>query len=376
MNKRIKTWLFIAIASFLGWVGISRIGAITQGYSGQQEALAQAQNLVTTSNINRLDLDSLRINDAKVKQIIATLEKIPNLPGLPYQEAQKKLAQLRLFSIELESKLKIEEPASANLAEALKLDQEAAALVKGQYYRSESWQEAKDKWEKAINLLNQIPANTNVSDVVKKGLAACQRNYSDVAKVIAEEEKSFQNLKSAIEIAQKAAQLTANSPYTLPDLINAKLQWQLAISLLSNLSPGSIAATKAESQIVEYRKNYRNISDAIDQIEKCKKNNLSFESSCTDSIALNITAPSNEILADNDNQESTTEESDVASSNYPSSDDEPYSYPSSYSGFRSRSVYVGSYTRRDGTRVSGHYRSSPGTRVSGFGSFRSGGSSS
>ncbi|MCC5619668.1 hypothetical protein LC605_32485 [Nostoc sp. CHAB 5836] len=61
MNKQIKTWLFIAIASFLGWIGISKLGKVQQQYSVQQQILAQVQQLVTeVDNINNnSDLNSL-----------------------------------------------------------------------------------------------------------------------------------------------------------------------------------------------------------------------------------------------------------------------------------------------------------------------------
>ena len=387
MNKQIKTWLFIAIASFLGWIGISKLGKFQQEYSVQQQALAQVQQLVTEADSinNNSDLNSLEVNQTKLQQIITTLEKIPNLPGLPYQKAQKDLAELRPRLVNIESKLKTEEQASANLEAALKLDDEAAKLIENQSYSSESWQSAKSKWEQAINLLQNIPAKTFVSDAAKKGLLACQRNYSDVTQGLANEDKAFQNLNLAVEVAQKAAKLTANSPYTLPDLLNAKLQWQSAINLLTNLPSGTIASTKAESQLVEYRKNYRNVSDAIDQIEKCKADKLSFESSCTDNISLDITTQSSVTALNIDSEPKTSESSEVATSDDSSSDSETSGYDSSdtsrigvgtYSGFSSGSVYVHPYTRRNGTHVSGYYRSSSGTRVGGFGSFRSGGAHS
>ncbi len=386
MNKQIKTWIFIGIASFLAWIGITKLGNITQESSVQQQALAQAEQLATeTNNIKNLDLNSLKINQNKIQKTIATLEKVPNLPGFSYQQAQKKLTELRSTLIAVESKLKIEEPASANLEVALKLDKEAAALVQNQSYNPESWQDAKNKWEQAINLLNNIPANTLVSGAAQKGLVACKRNYADVSQVIADQEKAFQDLNAAVEAAQKAAKLTANSPYTLPDLLNAKLQWQSAINLLTNLPSGTIASTKIEPQLTEYRKNYRSVSDAIDKIEKCKTDNLSFESSCTDSIALDITAPTSLTSQDSNNETSTSERSELASSNDSNGESETSDYNPNYTssssvgrynGFGSGSVYVHPYIRSDGTRVSGYYRSSPGTRVSGFGSFRSGGAHS
>jgi bacterioferritin (cytochrome b1) len=383
MNKQIKTALLIIIAAFLSWTGISKLGKFTQEQSAQQQTLAQVQQLVTEAdNVNNnLDLNSLKSNQTKLQQAITTLEKIPNLPGLPYQKAQKDLAELRPRLLTIESKLKIEEQALASLQSALKLDDEAAAFVKNQSFSQKNWQESKNKWEQAINLLQNIPANTFVSDAAKQGLAACQRNYTDVSKGLEFENQSVQSFNSAIEASQKAVQITANSPYTLPDLLNAKSQWQLAINLLTNLPSGTVVSTQAESQLIEYRKNYRTVSDAIDQIEKCKADNLSFETSCTDNISLEITPI--QTALNNNTEPETSETSEAETTDYSNSDntasDSNSSYSSSigsYSRSGSGSVYVHPYTRSNGTHVQGHYRSSPGTRVGGFGSFRSGGAHS
>ncbi|MFN6200715.1 MAG: hypothetical protein HEQ12_19875 [Aphanizomenon flos-aquae DEX188] len=176
MNKQIKTALLVVIAAFLSWIGISKLGKFTQEHSAQQ--------LVTeTDNVNNnLDLDSLKSNKTKLQKAISRLEKIPSLPELPYQKAQKDLAELRPRLVNIESKLKIEEQSLASLQSALQLDDEATALVKNQSYSRKNWQESKNKWEQAINLLQNIPANTFVSDAAKQVLAACQSNFADVSK--------------------------------------------------------------------------------------------------------------------------------------------------------------------------------------------------
>ncbi|MDB9372330.1 tetratricopeptide repeat protein [Nodularia sphaerocarpa] len=385
MSKKIKTGFFIAIAIFLAWIGISKSGKFAQEYSLQQQALGQVQKLVNeTENINDIsDFNSLKFTRDSLQKTITTIEEIPNFPGIPYQKAQKDLAELRPRLANVESKLKIEEQALANLESALKLDKEAANIVKEQTYSQTTWKESKDKWAQAINLLENIPANTFVSDAATKGLVACKRNFSDVSQVIESEENALQDLNSAIKIAQKANEITTKTPYTLPDLLTAKSQWQSAINLVNNLPTNTIASRNFKSELIEYRKNYRIVSDAIDQIKNCMADNSTFESLCTDNTSLNITAPTTlTALDDNDEFESSIN-SRITTPNYSttggSSDVGGFSSggSSGVSGFSSgTSIYVQPYTRSDGTRVRGHYRSSPKTRVGGFGRSRSGGSSS
>ncbi len=387
MMKNIKTWIIIAIATVLGLLGISKLLKLQQESSAQQQALIQAQNLVAeTENINNVaDLNTLKGYHKKLQETISTLEKIPNLPGLPYLKAQRDLDELRPLSAKVESQLKTEEQASTSLDSALKLDQEAAKLVEAPY-SPENWQQAQDKWEQAITILQKISSNTFIADAVKKGLIACQRNYANITQQLAKEDNAFQNLDSAIDMAEKAAQLTANHPYTMPDLINAKVQWQTAINLLTNIPSGSTASQEIASQLVAYRKNYINVSDAIDQIRKCMINNSSLESSCTDNVVLNITAPDTTAFNDDSASENSQATVPTDENNADSNSNtritkfrtrniyvNPYSRNITSSGLNNGSVSVRSYTRSNGTHVQGYSRSSPGSRVGGLGSSRSGG---
>ena len=154
---------------------------------------------------------------------------------------------------------------------------------------------------------------------------------------------------------------------------------------------------KAQSQLSNYRHNYLQVSNAIDEIKKCTSQNLSSESSCTSSVSLDISPPETlTALLEDIGKEEDAENKQIASSDSSSTSDtssedtsdgsssSDYSgdyngdsggYGSGYSS-HSGSVYVHGYTRSNGTHVSGYTRSAPSSRVSGFGSFRSGGSSS
>lgn len=393
-NKK-KNWIVIAIFVILGWFGVSKIIEIASSYSAHQKTLAEVKTLASTNtDINNIpNLESLKSTKTTIEQSITKLKEVPNLPGYPYQDAQNQISQLNNILAKLDSKIKTEDEALSNLQTAQRLDAEAARLVQSKTY-STSWQEAKSKWEQAISLLKKIPTGTFVSDTAKSGITAVERNFNDVGQFITGEEKSLKNFTTAVETAHKAFSLTKDTTsITLPDLLNAKSQWQQAINLLTQVGADSHVSTKLQSQLGAYRNNYREVSKAIDDIKKCTSQNTSSEISCTDSISLTgitepqtLTAllppppeePVDTQVASAPDYSSTTE-SDNSSSTYSSTGSSSYYSSPSYSGYRSYSgsrVFVRSYTKSDGTHVGSHYRSSPGSRSSGFGSFRSGGSGS
>ena len=391
MSEKKRTWVAIFVAALLSWFGVSKILGITKDYSAHQQAIADVPKIINeNNNINILpNLDALKLNTTKIHQAIEKLKIVPNLPGYPYQNAQNKIPELNQLLAKFESKLKVEEEASLNLQAAIKLDKEAAILVKDKSY-SNNWQEAKSKWQQSISILEKIPNGTYSSDTAKQGILAVKRNFDDVGKVIGGEEKSLQDFSNAVELAQKAASFTKDTTsITLPDLLNAKLQWQQAINLLANVSSATNLSLKAQSQLSNYRNNYRQVSNAIDEIKKCTSQNLSSESSCTNSASLDISPPETlTALLEDIKKEEDAKNNEIASADSPTSgtentsDEESNSNDSGYSGYsggynsRPGSVYVHGYTRSNGTHVSSYTRSAPGSRVSGFGSFRSGGSSS
>ena len=147
MKVKIKTLIILILATLLSWFGFTKIAK--QYFQGKY-ALAEAQKLVTnTSNINHSkNLDELKAKQAKLQETIAYLETIPNLPGLPYQQARKDLILLNYLRTQLESKLKIEVQADLQLDAALQLDSEAAKIIQKQPFSITAWQNAKNKWQK------------------------------------------------------------------------------------------------------------------------------------------------------------------------------------------------------------------------------------
>lgn len=401
-NMKIKTWLAVPLVALLSWTALTNLVDFTKEHSVQQQALVKIKPLLAEAvNYNTLDINSLNATQTKLKQTISTLEKIPNLPGFAYQQAQNNLAQLRPLLGTIESKLKTEEQASANLESARHLNTEAVKLVI-KPYSVEGWQQAKNKWQQALKLLESIPAGTFVSAQAKDGLATCRLGYTAVTEKITVENKAVKHLKSATEVAQKAVSMTTDSPYQMKDLLNAQPQWQLATNLLSSIPSGTTVSTAAEEQFIYYRNNLQSINDALNQMKQCMAQSSYTEVSCGYDVAVNIVTPPIATASNSDSQDdsepssysdSNTEidNSSLASSYNNSSDSSSsgscdyswqtdsaghscgnraasvrlggrlggtgsYSSISSYSGRKSGSTYVRGYTRSNGTYVRSHYR--------------------
>ncbi|BDA71828.1 hypothetical protein CAL7716_059940 [Calothrix sp. PCC 7716] len=289
-NKK-KNWIAIAIFVILGWFGVSKIIEVASSYSAHQKMLAEVKTLASSNtDINNIpNLESLKSTKTTIEQSVTKLKEVPNVPGYPYQNAQNQISQLNNILAKLDSKIKIEDEALSNLQTAQRLDAEAARLVQSKTY-STSWQEAKSKWEQAISLLKKIPTGTFVSDTAKSGITAVERNFKDVGQYITGEEKSLHNFTNAVEAAQRAFYFTKDTiNITLPDLLNAKLQWQQAINFAALVGTNSHLGTRVQSQLGAYRNNYREVSKAIDDIKKCTSQNTSSEISCTQSIISNHT---------------------------------------------------------------------------------------
>lgn len=403
-NMKIKTWLAVPIVALLGWTALTNSTNFTKYYSVQQQTLAKLQPLVTEAgNYNNIsDINSLQATQTKLKQTTSTLDKVPNLPGFAYQQAQNALAQLRPLLSKVEEKLKTEEQASDNLESARNLNKEAIKLIQKKPYLVEDWQQAKSKWQQAIDLLENIPSGTFISAQVKDGLATCRLGHTAVVEQLTNESKAFQRIQSATEVAQKAAGITTDSPYSVKDLLSAQSQWQLAINLISSIPSRTSVSTEAEDQLIYYRNNFLSVSNALNQIQQCMAQSSYTESICGYDVTVNIVTPpiatafnsysQDDSEPSSSNNSNTETDNSISASSYSNSSGSSgsgncdyswqtdsaghscgnraasvrlggrlggtssYSSGSSYSGRSSGSTYVRGYTRGNGTYVRGHYR--------------------
>ncbi|MEH2208910.1 MAG: hypothetical protein V7K53_33525 [Nostoc sp.] len=115
--------------------------------------------------------------ETKWYQAIILLDKIPAKTSV-YNRAKKKLAYYQVNYKFISKRVLIEKKAVANLESAHKLATEANLFVQNSPHSQLSRQQAQDKWQQAINLLEAIPESTSVSVQAKEMLSIYKTNYA------------------------------------------------------------------------------------------------------------------------------------------------------------------------------------------------------
>ncbi|MEH1829543.1 MAG: hypothetical protein V7L22_30105 [Nostoc sp.] len=121
---------------------------------------------------------------AKTKwhQAIILLDNIPHKTSV-YDQAKKKLAYYQINYKSISQRVLIEKKALANLESAQKLAIEANLFVQNSPHSQLSRQQAQDKWQQAINLLQAIPESTFVSVQAKETLPIYKTNYAAIREI-------------------------------------------------------------------------------------------------------------------------------------------------------------------------------------------------
>ncbi|MBN3943918.1 hypothetical protein [Nostoc sp. NMS9] len=120
--------------------------------------------------------------ETKWYQAIILLDKIPAKTSV-YDRAKKKLAYYQINYKSISQRVLIEKEAVANLESAHKLATEANLFVQNSPHSQVSRQQAQDKWQQAINLLEAIPESTSVSVQVKEMLSIYKTNYAAISQI-------------------------------------------------------------------------------------------------------------------------------------------------------------------------------------------------
>ncbi|MCC5662395.1 hypothetical protein LC653_00195 [Nostoc sp. CHAB 5784] len=119
----------------------------------------------------------------KWHQAINLLDSIPNETSVS-DRAKKKLVYYQINYKSISQRVLVEKKALANLESAQKLAMEANLFVQNPPHPLLVWQQAQDKWQQAINLLEAIPENTSVSIQAKETLPIYKNNYAAIRQII------------------------------------------------------------------------------------------------------------------------------------------------------------------------------------------------
>jgi len=119
--------------------------------------------------------------ESKWQEAIKLLESIPENTSVSAQ-AKDKLIRYRFYHTAISQRVIAEKQALANLETAHKLAIEAHFFIESSPHSLSVRQQAKDKWQQAINLLKAIPKNAFVYPQAKETLANYQSNYKEISR--------------------------------------------------------------------------------------------------------------------------------------------------------------------------------------------------
>lgn len=184
--------ILISIFSILGfgaWIGREKILPVQpiSAASNQEIEIANFKNaqeiameaaLIVQNNPN--SLDTWEQAETKWQKVLKLLENIPEGTSV-YYDAKNKLATYRLNYETLKKKLVKEREANLNWENAQKIALEAAIIVQNPPHAKEVWQQAKDKWEQSIKLLEAIPKDTFLYQQAQEKLITYRTNYTAIS---------------------------------------------------------------------------------------------------------------------------------------------------------------------------------------------------
>jgi len=134
----------------------------------------------------------------KWRQAIRLLEAIPPNAAIA-QDVQRKLADYRSKYAAINQRLKAEQQATENFAQAQTMAWQAAVTVQNPPHPVQTWQRAADRWAQATQLLSEIPPYTTVSAPARTKLVTYRQNQALITEQL-ETERKFSSVLEAFSL--------------------------------------------------------------------------------------------------------------------------------------------------------------------------------
>jgi hypothetical protein len=274
----------LIVLSFGSWIGWNF-------FNSKQVQNKAGQLLVEVRDIDKTsDIHSLQNYQEKIKKSILLLESISDVPGSNYKKVKNNIINLQSKLNTVEQKIKasnqLSEQANKDLEAAQRLAMEASIIVQNPPHPLEIWQQAQAKWQESIKLLEAIPENLPAYVQAQEKLVTYQTNYAALTKRVEIEQNASNTITTIEDLAKQSVELVQDTPYTIEVLKNAQEKLKEAMNLLKSIPSGTAASAKAESLMRVYGDNSKAIQSKIEQLEFCKRLNMT---SCTDAeIQLNL----------------------------------------------------------------------------------------
>ena len=174
----------------------------------QKKSITIAQGKIANlGDINQdFNINKLRVARNQLPEAIAILEQAIQLPGVPLQPISREIIKLNYQLTAVERKLYLEEYGFIYLKLAKESAMAAAILVQNPPHSINTWYEAQEKWQYAINLLEKIPQESASYLEAREKLKLYRKNYQVIT-------KRFQLAKQAIKINNQAKQKMEKGNY-------------------------------------------------------------------------------------------------------------------------------------------------------------------
>lgn len=248
-DKVSETWQELPWRSVGGLVAAGvAVGAIAYGIS-RPCMVGSCERRQTASDLSQATLTSLegQPSPSEVSGAYEDLQRAIRLvaaipPWSPhYDAAQAELFRYRAQLSDLEWII----AAQRNATKASETSQEPPHPVP-------VWVEAHLLWQKAVNHLKRLPADSPLAEFAQLKLEEYEANYAAIEQRLAIEEAAEANLNAALQAGQLATAQT-ESAETFNDWLAAQREWERATSALSKIPKGTLAYEEARSLLSDYR---------------------------------------------------------------------------------------------------------------------------
>jgi hypothetical protein len=226
-------------------------------------------NIPTNSNV----LDTSK----KVNEAVKLLNSVPNIPGLPYQQAQNELNNFGGCIKGINT--------TRDFVEAKKISQKALGINQAKILPIKEWQVMSSDLERAIVLLKTIPKDAVVYSKSQKELPNYQKKLQQINQKIHNEESALNAFTQAEDLTKEVDSLTQNSP-NIESLSEAESKVKTAIQILEDIPSRTTISEKSQNNLSVYRNKLKDIQYKLSskQLQPLVKNFSNFANSLDASI--------------------------------------------------------------------------------------------
>jgi len=258
-----KIYIILSVAC------LSPVFLFTYVRSQALSSIKQANQIILSINSLNSSLTETELTQKKeeIDKVLFWLQKIPNLPQMPYQNSQIKLQEIQQISADIDQEFTNNLKAKDTLGDAQKSVNSLGRIDFNVPQSLSYWQNAQDILRQAIQSLGNIPDNISedIQTQVKDALGNYESLYSQVSKALEWEQKALGYLSKAENFAQQASDILAEIKPDITALESAKSNMNEAINILRDIPSQTSIAINAQAKIPDYEQTLNSISERLEE---------------------------------------------------------------------------------------------------------------